>query len=430
MSQTQFGQVPKHWKVMPLEKCAFVQTGAAKGRKLGDSNTVTLPYLRVANVQDGHLDLTEIKTIRIRESEIERYRLQLGDVVLTEGGDFDKLGRGFIWQEQISDCIHQNHIFAVRPNRDILLPEYLSYLIQSGFGKAYFLSVAHRTTNLASINSTKLKAFPTLIPPLAEQRAIAHTLLTIQKAKEARQRELELERERKAALMQYLFTHGTRNEPRKKTELGDIPESWQVVKLGKVCKFLQYGTSKKCDLDSSGLPVLRIPNVIGGKIDTGDLKFVKLSSNEVESLMLKLGDLLFVRTNGRREYTGRCAVYSGEPQEALFASYLIRARLDTENLLPEFAQFYSMTYQGKKYLSERASSASDGKFNINTQTIKSVLIPKPNIDEQGEIINALQASDHKITALEQEAVFLDELFRAMLEELMTGQLSTLPIAEN
>ncbi len=88
-----------------------------------------------------------------------------------------------------------------------------------------------------------------------------------------------------------------------------------------------------------------------------------------------------------------------------------------------------MTYQGKKYLSERASSASDGKFNINTQTIKSVLIPKPDIDEQREIINALQASNCQITALEQEAAFLDELFRAMLEELMTGRLSALPLVE-
>jgi type I restriction enzyme S subunit len=176
--ETEFGHVPEHWGVMSLDKCAIVQTGVTKGRRLGKTGIISVPYLRVANVQDGFLDLSEIKSIRIRESELERYRLQVGDVVLTEGGDFDKLGRGFIWQGQIPSCIHQNHIFAVRTNREIVLPEYLAYLAQSDYGKAYFLKVAHRTTHLASINSTKLKAFPVLVPELSEQEPLARILAT------------------------------------------------------------------------------------------------------------------------------------------------------------------------------------------------------------------------------------------------------------
>ena len=195
--ETEFGRVPEHWQIVPLKDCAFVQTGVAKGRKLGDSRTVTVPYLRVANVQDGYLDLSEIKHIRIRESEIERYSLQPGDVVLTEGGDFDKLGRGFIWRGQIPNCIHQNHIFAVRTNREILLPEYLAYIVQSDYGKSYFLTVAHRTTHLACINTTKLRAFPTLIPELNEQEHIVSTLGVAD-------RKIAAEEQRKAAL-QALF---------------------------------------------------------------------------------------------------------------------------------------------------------------------------------------------------------------------------------
>lgn len=187
LKETEFGDVPEHWKVLRLEDCAFVQTGAAKGRRLGDSHTVAVPYLRVANVQDGYLDLSEIKHIQIRESEIERYRLQEGDVLLTEGGDFDKLGRGFIWQGQVSNCIHQNHIFAVRPDRSRLMPEYLAYLVQSNYGKAYFLRVAHRTTHLACINSTKLKAFPALLPDLGEQERIVSILESVDQKIEAKE---------------------------------------------------------------------------------------------------------------------------------------------------------------------------------------------------------------------------------------------------
>jgi type I restriction enzyme S subunit len=168
--ETEFGPVPQTWTERPLDDCATVQTGAAKGRKFADAETVDVPYLRVANVQDGHLDLTEMKEIRIRKSEVERYRLQTGDVVLTEGGDFDKLGRGFIWQGELDLCVHQNHIFAVRPNRELLLPEFFAYLAQSPYGKRYFLKVAHKTTNLACINSTKLKAFPVLVPPTLDEQ--------------------------------------------------------------------------------------------------------------------------------------------------------------------------------------------------------------------------------------------------------------------
>ncbi len=173
---TRFGNVPEHWRIVLLSECASVQTGVAKGRKLGSSSTIMVPYLRVANVQDGYLDLTEIKEIEIRTTELKQYLLQPGDVVLTEGGDFDQLGRGFVWTGQIPNCVHQNHIFAVRVQRSLLLPEFLAYLIQSTYGKSYFLSVAHKTTNLASINTSKLKAFPLLIPDLVEQRDIVEAL--------------------------------------------------------------------------------------------------------------------------------------------------------------------------------------------------------------------------------------------------------------
>jgi type I restriction enzyme S subunit len=179
LRETGVNFVPEHWREMPLSACAYVQTGAAKGRHFGSAKTVVAPYLRVANVQDGYLDLAEIKSIEIGASEYDRYRLQKGDVLLTEGGDFDKLGRGFIWDEQIANCIHQNHIFAVRTNREVLLPEFFAYLVQSDYGKSYFLTVAHRTTHLACINSAKLKSFPVILPSREEQRQIVLVLSAV-----------------------------------------------------------------------------------------------------------------------------------------------------------------------------------------------------------------------------------------------------------
>jgi type I restriction enzyme S subunit len=160
------------WPTVSLHEVAEVRTGVAKGKK-GINAPIELPYLRVANVQDGHIDLREVKTIQVETTQVERYSLQAGDVLMTEGGDFDKLGRGDVWKAQIAPCLHQNHVFAVRPDADKLNSHYLAALAASDYGKQYFISCAKRTTNLASINSSQLKAFPVLLPSLDEQARIA-----------------------------------------------------------------------------------------------------------------------------------------------------------------------------------------------------------------------------------------------------------------
>ena len=156
------------WYTAPLSHISTLQTGLMKGKKY-DQQTVNMPYLRVANVQDGFLDLAEIKEIAVSISQIDRYKLRVGDVLFTEGGDFDKLGRGTVWEGQIANCLHQNHIFVVRPDPERLDPYFLSYQAGSKYGKDYFVSCAKQTTNLASINSTQLKNFPVLIPSMEEQ---------------------------------------------------------------------------------------------------------------------------------------------------------------------------------------------------------------------------------------------------------------------
>jgi type I restriction enzyme S subunit len=203
LKETHVGKIPESWQVLPLGDCCIVQTGLAKGRKLDPSELITVPYLRVANVQDGYLDLSEIKTISIRPSEKERYLLRVDDVLMTEGGDLDKLGRGFIWRGEIADCIHQNHVFAVRVDRELLEPQFLAYLSQSPYGKAYFLSVAHKTTNLASINTTKLKGLPILVPSLQEQRRIVQVLETV----DCRIQVLRMKKDRLTDLFRTLLHH-------------------------------------------------------------------------------------------------------------------------------------------------------------------------------------------------------------------------------
>jgi type I restriction enzyme S subunit len=163
----------KKWKTEPLISSTEIVSGVTKGKKYLSNELIEVPYMRVANVQDGHLNLSEIKTIAVTEKEIKQYKLMKGDLLLTEGGDPDKLGRGAIWNGEISKCIHQNHIFRVRIWDKSINPIFLSALIASKYGKGYFLKAAKQTTGIASINSIQLKAFPLIKPPIELQNQFA-----------------------------------------------------------------------------------------------------------------------------------------------------------------------------------------------------------------------------------------------------------------
>jgi type I restriction enzyme S subunit len=162
-----------------LQDLATISSGITLGRKT-PAHTSPVPYMTVANVQDRRLDLRTVKTIEATDAEIERYQLVPGDLLLTEGGDPDKLGRGTLWRGELDLCIHQNHIFRVRVTRsDLLDPLYLNWHVGSTRGKSYFLRSAKQTTGIASINSTQLKSFPVVLPPLREQRLFAQRVESV-----------------------------------------------------------------------------------------------------------------------------------------------------------------------------------------------------------------------------------------------------------
>ncbi len=173
------GAQARGWPEVSLGDVAEIRSGVTLGRRL-DGLTIRLPYLRVANVQDGRLDLSVIKEVEILADEAQKWQLMPGDVLLTEGGDWDKLGRGTVWRGQIPNCIHQNHIFRVRANPREFEPDFVAAIIGSPYGKSYFQAASKQTTNLASINQQQLKAFRIFRPPLETQRGFVERITTLQ----------------------------------------------------------------------------------------------------------------------------------------------------------------------------------------------------------------------------------------------------------
>lgn len=167
------GKVPIHWRVTKIKNFVSIRSGITLGKQYPpDTQLVSRPYLRVANVKAEYVDLQDVATIMVTSEEAEKYALKSGELLMTEGGDRDKLGRGTIWHGEIPGCLHQNHVFAVQVNEKYMFTKFLDYLTASPVGREYFDLTAKKTTNLASTNSTTILQFSVPIPPLTEQEKI------------------------------------------------------------------------------------------------------------------------------------------------------------------------------------------------------------------------------------------------------------------
>jgi type I restriction enzyme, S subunit len=407
------------WNTVPLAKIVKCEGGTAfphryQGRRQGD-----YPFFKVSDMNALANSWKMVQAANyVSKADLAELRTKpkpANSVV------FPKVGGAVLTNKKrmlASPAAIDNNLMAVWPLSDTeCLADFLYF---------YFLSTdlaeLANPGPLPSINASRIYEREIRIPGTAEQEKIAAVLWKIQKAVEIEDAIARNARDLKKSLLRRLFTRGLRGELLKETEIGPVPQSWEVEPLSRVREFLQYGTSQRCELSRKGFPVLRIPNVVAGKIDTSEIKYADMPAKAAENLRLSDGDLLFVRTNGQRDFVGRCAVYKGKPAGALFASYLIRARLFTDRVNPDFVQAYTMTDTGKSFLSGRSHGAADGKFNINTQTIDSTLIPLPLLEDQHEIADILQTVDRKIDIHESKKRSLQDLFKTTLNKLMTVQI--------
>lgn len=196
---------PMAWPEVALETLADIVSGITKGRKVKEQTLVEVPYMAVSNVKDGYIDWTTVKTILATEREIEQYCLFPDDVLMTEGGDPDKVGRGAIIKEPLENCIHQNHIFRVRLDKGKILPTFFTEYLQHQKAKRYFLGCAKQTTGIASINMKQLKALAVLLPPLDLQQKFDEFVRQAELVSCSIQNYLEQMETLKKALMQQYF---------------------------------------------------------------------------------------------------------------------------------------------------------------------------------------------------------------------------------
>jgi len=329
LQKTEIGDFPCAWEVKRIDSSFDIQQGKQVSKKNRDGEHQR-PFLRTKNVFWNRLELTDLDEMHFSEAEQTRLELTANDLLVCEGGS---IGRTALWNNEVDGCLYQNHLHRLRAKGDKAHPQFGVYWLWYAFDVAKLYFGRGNVTTIPNLSQSKLAELPMALPPLPEQKKISHILSTVQRAIEAQERIIQTTTELKKALMHKLFTEGLRNEPQKQTEIGPVPESWEVVELGELLEIAQYGLSVKGNPEGN-YPILRMTNQVDGQIVGRNLQFVEISDSEFEKFKVERGDILFNRTNSL-ELVGRTAIFDTEGQ-FVFASYLIRLRTEERKLNPFF----------------------------------------------------------------------------------------------
>lgn len=217
-------ELPPTWVWERFGDVTQVSSGVTLGRKAAMKEPLSLPYLRVANVQRWHVALDSVKEIVVDRSELDRFQIRGGDLLITEGGDWDKVGRTAIWRDELPMCLHQNHVFKARGFTVEWNALWAQLYLNSAVARSYFASSAKQTTNLASINMTELKACAFPVPPLAEQARIVTRVEGLMRLCDALEAKGQLEAAQHDQLVQTLLGALTAS-----TSPDELADNWQRV---------------------------------------------------------------------------------------------------------------------------------------------------------------------------------------------------------
>jgi type I restriction enzyme S subunit len=395
------------WRTVCLSDVADIASGVAKGRRL-EGEIVTVPYLRVANVQAGHLDLSEIKEIVVLASEVDKYRLLPGDILMTEGGDRDKLGRGTVWRGQLDPCIHQNHVFRVRPAADRLMPEFLNYYLQTPPARAYFLRCAKQTTGIASVNRTQLCGLPVPLPELSEQGRVAAILDKADGIRRKRRDAVALALAfRRSAFLEMFGDPALNSKHWKPIEFS---YTWQSG--------LRNGISPSARGEYEG-KVLVLSAITGPTFDHHAVKVGKFEGEFDDDQLVQADEFLICRGNGNLTLVGSGRFPHRPLTDTVFPDTMIAARINRELLEPAYLEELWATPHIRSQL-ERGARTTNGTHKINQQVLAGITFPLPPLSNQrrfAELVAVTSRLHDRYKSCPD-----DDLFDSLVQRAFRGEL--------
>ena len=416
--ETDIGTIAPGWKVVRLKDVADKpQYGlTAKAAKSGD-----MKFLRITDITDQGVNWATVPFCSAPKKKIDACRLRSGDIVFARIGA--TTGKSYMISNP-PDAVFASYLIRIRAGEDIDP----GFLIQFFKSKGYWRQVdANKHANLKKgVNGSILSELLVPLPPLPEQKKIAHVLSTVQRAIEAQERIIQTTTELKKALMHKLFTEGLRGESQKQTEIGLVPESWEVVPLAELVRSkLQNGAFVKKPESGTGFLFANVVDMYREThLELGELERLDVAEDTIAKYLLEEGDILVVRSSLKRDGIGQNCVARRLTEPVFYDCHLIRVQVNTANVIPEFLSSFWRSDVGKNDLVLRSKTTT--MTTINQQGISKALVPVASVSEQEEIVDALEVVDVKIRRHRTNRDHLKDLFRALLHELMTAIIRVKP----
>ena len=373
----------------------------------------------------GVIDFSNIAYLQVEKRQLSKRRLEAGDIILERsgGGPKQPVGRVVFFDREVGDFSFSNFTSVIRvKDKSAFDPRFVFYRLMELYQSGQTEDIQRRTTGIRNLDFTAYKErarFPKI--PLPEQKKIAHVLSTVQRAIEAQERIIQTTTELKKALMHKLFTEGFRNEPQKQTEIGPVPESWEVVPLGKYARVLNGYAFKSSDYVRDGVRLIRISNVSTGFLIDKDDKYLPASYlKERSAYALKAGDLILSLTRPIIKEGMKYCLIEEQHLPALLNQRVGRFEITNPRLRKDYLfQIIFSPYfiEPLKYMAEGSNQP-----NVSPTRLEAFNIPIPgNMEEQEQIAKLLTGLNRKMELAQQKASQLKDLFRTLLHDLMTAK---------
>ena len=402
-TNTEIGFFPNDWIVGRIDNFFEIQQGkqVSKSNRVGKNQR---SFLRTSNIYWGKIVLEDLDYMHFSEDEEARYRLEKNDLLVCEGGD---IGRTAIWNQEVENCYYQNHLHRLRAKTDDIDPLFILQWLEYSFviGKVYFGRA--NVTTIPNLSKSRLSELIIPHPPLPEQRKIAKVLSTVQKAIEQQDNLICTTAELKKALMQKLFTDGTRGEPQRETEIGLVPESWEVVELYDICERVSINVEPN---KNGNTPYIGLEHIFPSRVRI----YSWGNENDIVSSKSKFkkGEILYGKL---RPYLDKAAITHFEGICST-DTLVFTGKNEVEN---EFLIHFFHTENFIEYAKSTTTGVQHPRTSWNN--LKKLKIALPKKSERTEITKSLNFLEDKIEVLEKKKQTLTALFKTLLHELMTGQ---------
>ncbi len=409
---TELGLLPEDWRVLPVGAAAEYINGYAF--KSSDWGAEGDPIIRIQNLNDP------TKPYNLFQGELAgKYRVERGDILISWSAS---LGT-YRWNGP--NAWLNQHIFKAEVNEGLVDRDFFYWAMKREIDH---IAGSARGSTMKHVTRDVFRSFMLPLPPLPEQRAIAHVLSAVQRAREATEAVIAATRELKRSLMRHLFMYGpvpvdeVAGVRLKETEIGLVPEHWKLEPLRTLLREpLRNGHSAREATSSEGLRTLTLTAVTKNSFSIVNTKITVADASRVRDLWLSPGDILVERAN-TRELVGLAALYEGPTGFAIFPDLMVRVRVDRARILEPFLSAYLVSSSCRAYFQRSARGTAGSMPKIDHGTIERTVVPVPSLNEQESVRAALTAVDKKLTAEVARRAVLDDLFRTTLHNLMSGTL--------